>query len=59
MYLRKIKRPKGIYLAIQESVYDSSSKQNFSWIAMAFLLLLISLLGMNPKNSICFRPSEG
>ena len=28
MYLRKIKRPKGIYLAIQESVYDSSSKQS-------------------------------
>lgn len=28
MYLRKIKRPKGIYLAIQESYYDSSSKQS-------------------------------
>ena len=28
MYLRKIKRPKGIYLAIQESVYDSSSRQS-------------------------------
>lgn len=28
MYLRKIQRPKGIYLAIQESVYDSSSKQS-------------------------------
>lgn len=28
MYLRQIKRPKGIYLAIQESVYDSSSKQS-------------------------------
>lgn len=28
MYLRKIKRPQGIYLAIQESYYDSSSKQS-------------------------------
>lgn len=28
MYLRKISRPKGIYLAIQESYYDSSSKQS-------------------------------
>lgn len=28
MYLRKIKRPKGIYLAIQESYYDSSTKQS-------------------------------
>lgn len=28
MYLRQIKRPKGIYLAIQESVYDSSSRQS-------------------------------
>lgn len=28
MYLRKINRPKGIYLAIQESYYDSSSKQS-------------------------------
>lgn len=28
MYLRKIKRPKGVYLAIQESVYDSSSRQS-------------------------------
>lgn len=28
MYLRQIKRPKGIYLAIQESIYDSSSKQS-------------------------------
>lgn len=28
MYLRKIKRPQGIYLAIQESYYDSTSKQS-------------------------------
>lgn len=28
MYLRKIKRPQGIYLAIQESYYDSVSKQS-------------------------------
>ena len=28
MYLRKIKRPQGIYLAIQESYYDSSRKQS-------------------------------
>lgn len=28
MYLRKIKRPQGIYLAIQESYYDSASKQS-------------------------------
>lgn len=28
MYLRKIKRPQGIYLAIQESYYDSSSRQS-------------------------------
>ena len=28
MYLRKIKRPNGIYLAIQESYYDSESKQS-------------------------------
>lgn len=28
MYLRKIKRPQGIYLAIQESYYDSSAKQS-------------------------------
>lgn len=28
MYLRKIKRPQGIYLAIQESYYDSESKQS-------------------------------
>lgn len=28
MYLRKIKRPQEIYLAIQESYYDSSSKQS-------------------------------
>ena len=28
MYLRKIKRPNGIYLAIQESYYDSKSKQS-------------------------------
>lgn len=28
MYLRRISRPKGIYLAIQESVYDSQSKQS-------------------------------
>ncbi len=28
MYLRKINRPKGIYLAIQESYYDSVSKQS-------------------------------
>ena len=28
MYLRKIKRPQGIYLAIQESYYDSSTKQS-------------------------------
>ena len=28
MYLRQIKRPKGIYLAIQESVYDSASRQS-------------------------------
>lgn len=28
MYLRKIKRPQGIYLAIQESYYDSRSKQS-------------------------------
>ena len=28
MYLRKIKRPQGIYLAIQESYYDSSCKQS-------------------------------
>lgn len=28
MYLRKIKRPKGIYLAIQESYYDSVTKQS-------------------------------
>jgi hypothetical protein len=28
MYLRQIKRPQGIYLAIQESYYDSSSKQS-------------------------------
>lgn len=28
MYLRQIKRPKGIYLAIQESVYDSSTRQS-------------------------------
>ncbi len=28
MYLRKISRPKGIYLAIQESYYDSVSKQS-------------------------------
>ena len=28
MYLRQIKRPQGIYLAIQESYYDSSKKQS-------------------------------
>lgn len=28
MYLRKIKRPQGIYLAIQESYYDSSCKHS-------------------------------
>ena len=28
MYLREITRPKGIYLAIQESYYDSSCKQS-------------------------------
>ena len=28
MYLRKIKRPQGVYLAIQESYYDSSSRQS-------------------------------
>lgn len=28
MYLRKIRRPQGIYLAIQESYYDSKSKQS-------------------------------
>ena len=28
MYLRKIKRPRGIYLAIQESYYDSTTKQS-------------------------------
>jgi len=28
MYLRKIQRPQGIYLAIQESYYDSSSRQS-------------------------------
>ena len=28
MYLRKINRPQGVYLAIQESYYDSSSKQS-------------------------------
>lgn len=28
MYLRKIQRPQGVYLAIQESYYDSSSKQS-------------------------------
>ena len=28
MYLRQIKRPKGIYLAIQESIYDSASRQS-------------------------------
>lgn len=28
MYLRKIKRPRGTYLAIQESYYDSASKQS-------------------------------
>ena len=28
MYLRKIKRPQGIYLAIQESYYDNKSKQS-------------------------------
>lgn len=28
MYLRQIKRPKGIYLAIQESYYDSEKKQS-------------------------------
>lgn len=28
MYLRKIKRPQGIYLAIQESYYDSTTKQS-------------------------------
>ncbi len=28
MYLRKIKRPQGFYLAIQESYYDSSSRQS-------------------------------
>lgn len=28
MYLRKIKRPQGIYLPIQESYYDSSAKQS-------------------------------
>ena len=28
MYLRQIKRPQGIYLAIQESFYDSSKKQS-------------------------------
>lgn len=28
MYLRKIKRPQGIYLAIQESYYDNTSKQS-------------------------------
>lgn len=28
MYLRQIKRPQGIYLAIQKSVYDSASKQS-------------------------------
>ena len=28
MYLRQIKRPKGIYLAVQESIYDSVSRQS-------------------------------
>lgn len=28
MYLRQIKRPQGIYLAIQEGYYDSSAKKN-------------------------------
>ncbi len=28
MYLRKIQRPQGVYLAIQESYYDSSSRQS-------------------------------
>ena len=28
MYLRKIKHPQGIYLAIQESYYDSSRRQS-------------------------------
>lgn len=28
MYLRKIRRPQGVYLAIQESYYDSSSRQS-------------------------------
>ncbi len=28
MYLRKINRPQGVYLAIQESYYDSTSKQS-------------------------------
>lgn len=27
MYLRQIKRPQGIYLAIQESYYDSSKSR--------------------------------
>ena len=35
MYLRQIKRPQGIYLAIQEGYYDSTTKKNHTRIVQS------------------------
>jgi hypothetical protein len=35
MYLRQIKRPQGIYLAIQEGYYDSATKKNHTRIVQS------------------------